>query len=188
MSYQIRRRMLWTLFAIGLGLLAVAANATTLARMSFDELTRQATAIVRARCVNSRSSWRNGEIWTEMEFDVTEVSKGTAPGILRIALPGGKVAHIQSRIDGLPRFQAGDEVYLFLWDAPGRGTSMLGWAQGTFRIDRDTRTGMERVTQDSAALPVFDPLTKQFRHGGVRNLPLPVFQLKLKRSLEKLNR
>ena len=188
MSCLMRRKMLWSLFAIGLGLLAVVANATTLSRMSFDELARQATAIVRARCLDSASVWRNGEIWTEMEFEVASVSKGTAPGILRIALPGGKVAHIQSHIDGMPAFRAGDDAYLFLWDAPGRGTYILGWTQGTFRISRDSETGLERVTQDSAAMPLFDPATKQFRHGGVRQMPLPVFQLKLKRALEKLNR
>ncbi len=187
MSYQMRRRMLWTLFAIGLGLLAIAANATTLSRMSFDELTRQATAIVRARCLDSTSVWRNGEIWTEMQFEVVSVSKGTAPGILRISLPGGRVAHIQSHVDGVPAFRPGDDAYLFLWDAPGRGTYILGWTQGTFRISHQSDMKLERVTQDSAAMPLFDPVTKQFRHGGVRNMPLPVFQLRLKRALEKLN-
>lgn len=188
MGYQMRRKMLWTLLVIGLGLLAVMANATTLSRMTFDELVQQATAIVRARCLDSTSVWRNGEIWTETQFEVTSVSKGTAPGILRIALPGGKVAHLQSHIDGVPIFRPGDDAYLFLWDAPGRGTYILGWTQGAFRVSRDSERGLERVTQDSAAMPLFDPATKQFRHGGMRNLPLPIFQLKLKRALEKLNR
>ncbi len=187
MGYRMRRRMLWTLFAIGLELLAVVANATTLSRMSFDELARQATAIVRARCLDSTSVWRNGEIWTEMQFEVTGVSKGTAPGILRIALPGGKVAHIQSHVDGVPSFRPGDDAYLFLWEAAGRGTYILGWMQGTFRVSRNPQDGLENVTQDSAAMPLFDPATKQFRHGGVRNMPLAAFQLKLRRTLEKLN-
>jgi hypothetical protein len=32
--------------------------------------------------------------------------------------------------------------------------------------------------------PLFDPVSGQFRPGGVRNLPLAVFQLKLKKALE----
>lgn len=188
MNYQLRKKMLRALFLAGFLLFAAVTNATTLARMSFDELARQATAIARVRCLDSTSVWRNGEIWTEMEFEVAEISKGTAPGILRISLPGGKVSHIQSRIDGVPVFRPGDDAYLFLWDASGRGTYVLGWTQGTFRIVRDPDSGLERVTQDSAAMPLFDPATKHFRHGGVRNMPLAVFQLKLKRALEKQNR
>lgn len=187
MSFVMRRKLLWTLFLFGLVLLALAANATTLARMSFDELARQATTIVRVRCLDSASLWRNGEIWTESEFEVMETNKGTSPGILRIALPGGRVAHLQSRVDAVPTFHTGDDAYLFLWEAPGRGTYVLGWTQGTFRVRRDAQTGLELVTQDSASMPLFDPATRKFRHGGVRNLALPAFQLKLKRALEKQN-
>lgn len=189
MSYLMRRKLLWTLFLIGLGLLAaVASQATTLARMSFDELTRQATSIARAKCIGSTSIWRNGEIWTETEFELVEQNKGTLSGIFRVSMPGGRVAHLQSRVDGVPGFVAGEEVYLFLWKGQSSENYLLGWTQGTFRIARDPQTGLEKVTQDSASAPLFDIATKKFRHGGVRNLPLPIFQLKLKRSLEKQNR
>lgn len=189
MSYVQRRRFLLALFLIGLVLLAVVASqGTTLARLSFDELTQRATAIARVRCLGSASLWRNGEIWTETEFEVLEQNKGALPGIFRVSLPGGRVAHLQSRVDGVPNFREGEEIYLFLWNSPGKAASVLGWTQGTFRIVRDPQTGLERVTQDSAAMPLFDVATRKFRHGGVRNLPLPVFQLKLKRALEKENR
>lgn len=189
MSFVQRRRFLLALFLIGLVLLAVVASqGTTLARLSFDELTEQATAIARVKCLTSTSAWRNGEIWTDTEFEVLEQNKGTLPGIFRVSLPGGKVAHLQSRVDGVPSFHEGEEIYLFLWNAPGKAVSVLGWTQGTFRIVRDFQTGLERVTQDSSAIPLFDVATRKFRHGGVRNLPLPVFQLKLKRALERENR
>jgi len=189
MCYRLRRKLLWTLFLIGLAVLAVAAaSATTLVRLGFDELAQRATAIMRVRCLGSASVWRNGEIWTDTEFEVLEVSKGTTSGIVRVSLPGGRVDHLQSRVDGVPVFRAGEEAYLFLWDANGRETYVLGWTQGTFRIAHDPQTGIARVTQESAATPIFDPATKQFRHGGVRNLLLADFQLKLKRALEKENR
>ena len=185
MSYVIRRKALWHLFLLGLLLLAIVASATTLERLSFDDLAEKATAIVRVRCLHTSSVWRNGEIWTDTEFEVLERSKGTAPEILRISLPGGKVAHIQSRVDGVPNFRETEEAYLFLWNAPGKEPRILGWAQGTFRLSQDHKTGMQLVTQESATIPVFDPATKQFRQSGVRNLPLIAFQSKLKRALEK---
>jgi hypothetical protein len=74
---------------------------------------------------------------------------------------------------------------VFLWGREGEPFRVLGWSQGTFRITRDQRTGVELVTQDSAAVPVFDPLTRQFRHGGIRNLPVAIFQLKLRKALQQ---
>jgi hypothetical protein len=175
---------LWALFLIGLALLAVAANATTLARMRFEELARQATAVARVRCVGARSFWENSEIWTETRFEVIEQSKGTLPGIVTIRMLGGNVGGLHSRIEDVPQFHAGEEAYVFLWGREGEPLRVLGWPQGTFRIARDARTGVETVTQDSAATPIFDPGTRHFRHGGIRNLPLAVFQLKLKKALE----
>ena len=46
---------------------------------------------------------------------------------------------------------------------------------------------LETVTQDSALAPIFDPRTRAFRHGGIRNLPVAMFQLKLRRALEQKN-
>src|SRR5262249_31597877 len=115
-SYAARKGLFWALFSAGLVLHSAAAQATPLARLSFDELACHATAIARVRCLDSTAVWRNGEIWTETEFEVLERSKGTLPGIFHISLPGGRVAHLQSRVDGVPNFLVGEEAYLFLWN------------------------------------------------------------------------
>ncbi len=70
MSFVQRRRFLWILFLVGLGLLAVAANSTTLSRLRFEELVNQATAVARLRCIGVQSLWQDGEIWTETRFAV----------------------------------------------------------------------------------------------------------------------
>ena len=185
MSYVQRRRFLWVLFLLGLALLAVVANATTLARMGFEELVRQATAVARLRCLGFESRWENGEIWTDTRFEVIEQNKGLLPGLITVRTLGGTVGNLHSRIADVPSFRPGEEAYVFLWGREGQPFRVLGWAQGTFRITRDARTGMETVTQDSAALPVFDPGTRQFRHGGIRNLPMAIFQLKLRKALQQ---
>jgi hypothetical protein len=100
---------------------------------------------------------------------------------------GGSSGHLHFLVEGVPTFRAGEEVYLFLWAKPGEPYRILGWSEGTFRILRDTHTGVERVTQDSARLPIFDPLSRQFRHGGIRNLPVTIFQLKLRQALQETN-
>jgi hypothetical protein len=184
MSYVERRRFLWILFFVALTLLAVVANATTVARMRFEELARQATAIARLRCLRSKSLWENGEIWTDTDFEVVEQAKGSLSAMVTVRTLGGTLGHLHSRVDETPVFRPGDEAYLFLWGRPGEPLRVLGWSQGTFRIARDDRTGAETVTQDSAAVPVFDPTARRFVHGGIRNLPVAVFQLKLRKALD----
>jgi hypothetical protein len=184
MSYVERRRFLWILLLAALALLAIVANATTLARMQFEELARQATAVARVRCLAATSFWENSEIWTDTHFEVVEQMKGLLPGVIRIRTLGGSIGNLHSRIEDVPVFHPGEEAYLFLWGREGEPLRVLGWSQGTFRIARDARTGVETVTQDSSAVPVFDPRTRRFQHGGIRNLPLAIFQLKLKKALE----
>ena len=190
MSFVERRRFLWICFLVALALLALTAaitNGTTLARLRFEDLARQSNAVARLRCLGSEFRWERGELWTETRFEVVEQNKGVLPGIVTVRTIGGIAGHLHSRVDGVPAFRAGEEVYLFLWERPGEPYRVLGWAQGTFRIVRNEQSGVETVTQDSAMMPIFDPRTRRFRHGGIRNLPVTIFQLKLRRALEDRN-
>jgi hypothetical protein len=190
LNFVQRRRFLLVLFLLGLAAIALTAaltGATTLARLRFEELAQTSTAIARLRCVGSEVHWDRGEIVTDTHFEVLEQNKGLLSGFITVRTIGGAVRGLHSRVDGMPVFRAGEEVYLFLWARPGEPYQVLGWSQGAFRITRDPEDGIERVTQDSARLPLFDPRTRQFRHGGIRNLPMAVFQLKLRKALEQRN-
>ena len=184
MSYVERRRFLWILLLVTLTLLAVVANATTLARMRFEELAQQATAVARLRCLSTQSFWHNGEIWTDTQFEVVEQPKGALPATIIVRTLGGTLGPLHSHVEETPIFHTGEEVYLFLWGREGEPFSVLGWSQGTFRIALDSRGGIETVTQDSAAAPLFDPQTRRFVHEGIRNLPVSVFQMKLRKALQ----
>ena len=185
MSFVQRRRFFWILFLVALVLLAVAASATTLSRLRFEELAQQATAVARLRCLGAEARWENGEIWTDTRFEVVEQNKGLLPGLVTIRTLGGTIGGLYSRVEGVPEFRAGEEAYVFLWGREGEPHRILGWSQGTFRIARDVRTGVETVTQDSAAAQVFDPRTREFQRSGIRNLPMASFQMKLRKALEE---
>ena len=190
MSFAERRRFLWLCLLGSLILLAITAaafaNGTTLARLRFEDLAQQSTSVARLRCLGSGFLWYRGELWTETRFEVVERNKGLLPGIVTVRTIGGISGHLHSHVDGVPVFRSGEEVYLFLWQRPGEPYRVLGWAQGTFRIAR-AESGNETVTQDSAMAPIFDPRTRTFRHGGIRNLSVGMFQLKLRRALEEKN-
>ena len=190
MSFVQRRRFLWICFLVSLvllGLTAAFADGTTLARLRFDELAQQSSAVARLRCLGSEFHWERGELWTETRFEVLERDKGLLSGIVTVRTIGGTSGHLHSHVDGVPIFRAGEEVYLFLWERPGEPYRVLGWAQGTFRIARHSESGAETVTHDSALLPLFDPRTRTFLHGGIRNLPVAIFQLKLRKALQQQN-
>jgi hypothetical protein len=184
MSYVQRRRFLWILFLGGIVLLAVAANATTLARLSFDDLAKQSAAVARLRCLSSESAWDGGEIWTETRFEVVERNKGLLGGIVTVRMLGGRAGNFYSRVDGVPVFRAGEEVYLFLLGKTGEPYRVLGWSQGTFRILRNAHSGSESVSQESASFG-FDPQLKKFRSEGIRGMAVQVFQEKLRQALER---
>jgi hypothetical protein len=187
MNYAQRRQCLWILFLAGLALtiLVVAATATTLAPLSFTELTQKATAVARVRCLSVSSSAGEGEIWTVTQFAVLTREKGTLPEKISIRMLGGRADGIRSHVDGVPEFHPGEEVYLFLWNRDGEPYRVLGWTQGTFRIFRDGRNGVQMVTQDSAVAAIFDAKAKAFRHEGIVRMRVDQFEEKLRSAISR---
>jgi hypothetical protein len=153
-------------------LLCNAAVSTTLAHMSIAKLTQSSRLIVRAHCVENKSAWDAGEIWTFIALEPTEIWKGSVQSRVNVRLLGGRVGNLTSYVSGVPRFQVGEEVVLFLAPTAHGDFSVVSWVQGTFRVHRDPRTGADSATQDSASFDTFDPGTRTFAVSGARNIPL----------------
>lgn len=119
----------------------------------------------------------------ETRFEVVERNKGLLGANVTVRMLGGRADGVTSRVDGIPAFRAGEEVYLFLWGKPGEAYRVLGWSQGTFRIIHDARTGTEKITQESSSAN-FDQRTRQFHADGIRGMALPAFREKLRQALE----
>ncbi len=171
MSFVQQRNFLWMLFLVGVLLIAIAANAITLVHLRFQELVSYSSAIARVQCVGFDTRMENGEIRTDTRFKVIENEKGYLPAIIVVRQLGGKLQNVHSHVEGSPEFRPGEEVFLFLFGKPGRQFNVVGWSQGTFRIHRDPRTGVESVTQDSAEMPVYDSETQAFKKTDFKNLP-----------------
>jgi hypothetical protein len=176
MKLRIKMRALLIFAALST---TVAVRATTLAKLSVDQLAAAADHVARVRFVSAESRWENGTIWTVTTFDVVESIKGNLPAQVRVRLPGGRVGHLTAAVDGAPRFNPGDDAFLCLEQSRAGGYSVTGWVEGTFRIFRDPRTSRETVTQDSSAFAVFDPATRSFLTEGVRRMPLEQFRVRV---------
>jgi hypothetical protein len=177
---DIRHFLCCTALLLGI---ASAATATTLARMSVEQMSHAAQVIARARCLENTNTWDAGEIWTLTSFEVEEVWRGQVPTQITVRLLGGRVGNLTSNVSGIPRFRRGEEVVLFL-EATQRGDfSVVSWEQGTFRIGREVATGRERVTQDTASFATLDPATRSFEATGIRNLPLETLHARVEAAL-----
>jgi len=162
---------------------APRAGATTLARLSLEQMARAADAVVRVRCVSIESRWDGGAIWTFTGFDVSETLKGAPPKRVTVRLPGGRVGQFTTNIEAVPRFEPGEEGFLFLEKMRAGDYSVTAWAEGTFRVKPATPRGAATVTQDSSAFPIFDPATRRFRTEGLRRLAVPQFHERLEAAL-----
>jgi hypothetical protein len=184
-SYVQRRRFLWALLLIGLALIAIVANATTLARLQFFQLVQYSSAIAKVRCASSQTKMESGEIWTDSIFEILQLDKGYLPQRIVVRTPGGVYEHLHSHVDGVPEFQAGEVVYLFMIGHPGAPFRIVGWTQGTFRIRKDARSSIETVTQDSADVAVFDPESRQFVKTGIKGLRMDLFLEKMNKEIHR---
>ena len=121
-------------------LIAIAASAwaTTLLKLSTDQMIQQSTAIVRAKVVGSTSSYLGRDIYTYYQLQVSENLKSSSPASLQVAVPGGVARGFRQMVPGAPSLIAGQEYVLFLWTSKSGLTLVIGLSQGLFAITQDS--------------------------------------------------
>lgn len=121
-----------------IGLLVVlwtfgSATAATLRQLSMDQMTQNATSIVRARVTGSSASFTGSTIYTHYKLQASEVWKGA--GATEVMLPGGVAGGYRQSFPGVPALQIGSEYLLFLWKSPSTGiTHLEGFGQGLYNV------------------------------------------------------
>src|ERR1700722_17436346 len=109
-KYKIHGRVfLSVLFTFLLPLVPLSAvRATTLVRLSLEQLAAGSDAVARVNFSSAEARWENGTIWTVTAAKVVETMKGNLPGEISVRLPGGRVDHLTATVEGTPRFHPGD--------------------------------------------------------------------------------
>jgi hypothetical protein len=134
-----------------------AADATTIIPVSFQDLVRTADTIFVGEVVEQHAEWENSRdgrsIITVVTFNVARVLKGRAGLATQLTFLGGTIDDATLQVGGMPQFHVGDRDMIFTGPASERLISpLVGFAQGRIRIDRDARTGVDRVRRfDGAA-------------------------------------
>lgn len=121
-----------------LGLFAAGpAWATSVPRLSFEELTDRSEVIVQGDITQKWTNWDAGhkQIWTHYELSVTRALKGNPGASVTISEPGGVLGELGMRIPGTPVYTVDDHVLVFLARMPNGLLRTTGWGQGQYRVD-----------------------------------------------------
>ena len=135
-------------------LAAVSAQATTLIRLSLEQLSQASSEVVRGRAVSQETRWNNShtQIVTLTTVEVEQTLKGSPQATLVIEQPGGSLGNLRVRVPGTVGFRHGASYFLFLEPAPSGSYHVTGMAQGAYRIYRLPQSGEERVVRPFGAL------------------------------------
>ena len=117
--------------------LAPLAQATTLQRLTFEELTDSSDMIVTGKVTRTWTAWDASRhyIWTHYEVEVASTQKGAPATTVQLSEPGGTAEGMSMTIAGTSKYNVGEEVLLFLNKMPNGMTRTTGWGQGKYTVD-----------------------------------------------------
>lgn len=152
------RRYLLTGLALGLTVLPPRLPGTTVEAPDIDSLISQSDYVVRAVVRSATSEWREYAgrryIGTRVELEIREVVKGAPPSPLVLDLIGGRVGQDELAIQGMPKFQVGDENVLFVHGERRKVFPLVALMHGVYPILREARSGTGYVLR-SNGLPLY---------------------------------
>ena len=125
--------------------LVVSLNASTLQKLTLDEMIKQSTAIVHVKVSSSAAVMRGRNIYTFYQFQVLETLKAGNSAQSEVAVPGGSTAGLRQEVAGAPALAIGGNYVIFLWTSNSGLTQIIGLSQGLFNVVQDSSGNAELV-------------------------------------------
>jgi hypothetical protein len=124
-----------TVFTVLLVGLTTVSTATTVERLTLEELAKRSHGIVHGVVRGSRTYWSpDGKlILTNTTIEVTEAIKGQASRTVEVTTVGGQIGDTVLHVGGMPAFSAGENTIVFVESSRGYLT-VLGLGQGKFTV------------------------------------------------------
>ncbi len=151
-------RVAW--FVWLLACLSAPVRATTLERLSLDDMILKSTAIIRGRVLSSQATVHKTLIYTHFQVQIVESWKGPAKGTVDVAVPGGSAGGVRQSFAGSPDLISGQEYLLFLWTGKTGLTHVIGLSQGAMTLGKDSEGNLV-VTRGASAVTMLDRSTGQ---------------------------
>lgn len=146
--------------ALGILVLVMApvAGATVLLALEVEDLAVMAPVVLVGEVNAVESSWnpQKTKIHTRVLITPIEVLKGPADlGTVTVKFLGGKVGDTVASLPGVPRFEVGEKVLLFLEPRKDKdGYLPVGFFQGKYKVFSDPATKKEMLLRDGPDLGV----------------------------------
>jgi hypothetical protein len=123
-----------------LTLAPVAAQATIMRAVPFDEKVENAAAILVGTCTAQQSRWDDAHNWilTYSTFRVEQTIKGQPAQEITVVTPGGTVGTVAQEVIGVPQFKPGEENVVFVRNSRS-GPTVLYLEQGSYRVAKEDR-------------------------------------------------
>jgi hypothetical protein len=175
--------------------LVVPAEASRVRGLNLEEMTARADRIFNGKCVEIRVGVDPalGQTVTWVSFVPEHAVKGQVKGRITMKLLGNQSARARpgESTEGIPRFEKGEEVVLFLYPDSKHGlTSPVGFGQGAFKVvtDKSGQTTAANQFGNEGLLERLSPAAqnrlgeKASRYRGKRSVP-PEDLLEMARTL-----
>jgi hypothetical protein len=138
-------------------LLGQSGRATTLEKLSIEDMSAKSTSIIRGRVQDCSGLSRGSLIYTRCDVSVLETWKGTVSAKMDVVVPGGTARGLTQTFTGSPKLVPGDEYVLFLWTGKSGLTHLIGLSQGVFSVKPST-DGSAKALRAAASAPMVDSL------------------------------
>jgi hypothetical protein len=133
----------------------VAAQGTTLQKLSLDDMILKSTAIVHCTVQPTNTAARGSIIYTHYTVRSLEVWKGSVYGPIDLAVPGGSANGVRETYAGAPGLAVGSDYVLFLWTSKTGLTQVIGLSQGLFTVTTNS-AGVPMVSRTASSEPMLD--------------------------------
>ena len=152
---------------------ASIAGATTLVKMDFAELARDANHVVVGTVTGVEGEWDSGFkfIHSNVTLSVERSFRGHTPDTLVVRTPGGQIGAEGQVAHGAATFEVGERVLVFLTTWEDGTSKVLGYVQGKSRVSWDEQ-GRPRLKGGSVDGRLLDAVERELRHGREYNIPL----------------
>lgn len=134
------KRMIAGMLSASAILMAAASNATTLEKLSFGEIVKEASACIIGDVLSVVTEKRGNEVVTLTTFKVTKTAFGQVPETITVMTSGGSTQlgrlSVSEVVAGTPRFFNDQNSLMLLSEDKATGTfQIVGTNQGLFAVN-----------------------------------------------------
>ncbi|MEE2692687.1 MAG: hypothetical protein VX640_14220 [Pseudomonadota bacterium] len=137
---QLKKQGVAVLLGAAAFMSAAPGSATSLRKLSFEEMVADSAVIVQGVVDSSVSKQTEGGVFTTTKVYVSDAIVGNVGSVVEVVAPGGVFTSGKFKLaetyPGAPRFISGGEVVLFLESMPAqKGYEVVGFSQGVMPVE-----------------------------------------------------